>query len=99
MLKGRVVAPAVATIKHSSMANQKLLVIQPVMADGIQPDGDPIVAIDHLGAGVGQMVVVTSDGAFARQLVDADATPIRWTVLGIEDRPNNERNEIDNKSN
>ena len=85
MLRATVVAPVVSTIKHASMSNQKLLLLQPLMADGKQPDGDPIVALDSVGAGSGDTVVVTSDGRFARELVVDKATPVRWTVVGIED--------------
>ena len=85
MLIGQVIAPAVSTIKHVTMENQKLLMIQPMMADGHIPDGDPIVAIDQIGAGAGQSVIVTSDGRYARQLVHAKATPVRWAVVGIAD--------------
>ena len=67
------------------MARQKLLVIQPLLADGVRPDGDPIVAIDAVGAGTGHKVVLTSDGKFARELLQAKATPVRWSVIGIED--------------
>lgn len=85
VLKGIVIGPAVSTVKHASMNRQKLLLVQPLMADGQRPDGDPLVSIDAIGAGVGQTVVLTSDGRYARQVVDAKATPVRWTVLGIED--------------
>jgi ethanolamine utilization protein EutN len=85
MLLGRVVGTATATLKHKSMEGQKLLVIQPLMADGQTPDGDPLVAIDSVGAGVGETVMLTSDGRFAREWLRIDATPARWTVIGIED--------------
>lgn len=85
MLYGRVIGTAVATVKHASMDGQKLLVIQPCMADGVSPDGDPQVAIDAVGAGVGERVVITSDGAGAREFLRADRTPVRWTVIGIDD--------------
>ena len=85
MLTGRVIGTAVSTVKHASMERQKLLVIQPLLAGGAQPDGDPIVAIDAVGAGIGHLVLLTSDGKFARELVNAKATPVRWSVIGIED--------------
>ncbi|MCP4193122.1 MAG: EutN/CcmL family microcompartment protein [Planctomycetaceae bacterium] len=85
MLYGRVIGTAVSTVKHASMNGQKLLVIQPCMADGESPDGDPQVAIDGVGAGIGELVVITSDGASARESLQADRTPVRWTVVGIDD--------------
>ena len=85
MLVGKVIGRAVATIKHHSMEGQKLLVIQPNMADGNSPDGDPLVAVDAVGAGMGETVMITSDGRGARELLNVDATPVRWTVIGIAD--------------
>ena len=86
MLVGKVIGTAVSTVKHHSMEGCKLLVVQPTMSDGKSPDGCPLVAIDKIGAGTGERVIITSDGAGARKLLNADATPVRWSVIGIEDR-------------
>ncbi len=85
MLLGDVIGTAVSTVKHRSMQGHKLLVVQPLMADRISPDGDPLIAVDGVGAGTGQRVMLTSDGRGARELLGADATPVRWTVVAIED--------------
>lgn len=79
-----VIGRATSTIKHSSMNGQKLLVVQPRLTDG-KPDGDPLLAIDAVGAGMGETVMITSDGRFARDVLKADATPVRWSVIGIVD--------------
>jgi ethanolamine utilization protein EutN len=88
MLMGRVVGTAQSTIKHASMNRQKLLVIQPLMTDGQSPDGDPLIAVDGVGAGVGERVMLTSDGRFARDWLNTRATPVRWAVIAIEDEMN-----------
>ena len=75
---------ATSTIKHPSLAGEKLLVCQQLGAGG-RPAGDPILAIDHLGAGTGDRVVLTSDGQGLRQLVGDDTSPIRWWTIGIVD--------------
>ena len=85
MLTATVIGTAVSTVKHASMAGCKLLVVQPMMADGKSPDGFPLVAIDQLGAGVGERVMLTSDGAGTREMLRSEATPVRWSVIGIED--------------
>ena len=85
MQLGLVVGTAVATLKHPSMDGHKLLVIQPQMADGRTPDGDPQVAVDGVGAGIGEQVMITSDGRGAREIVRSNQTPVRWTVIGIRD--------------
>ncbi len=85
MIIGKVIGTAVATMKHASMEGCKLLVVQPLMADRRAPDGDPLVVVDGIGAGVGERVVLTSDPQRARQMLGVEATPVRWTVIGIED--------------
>jgi ethanolamine utilization protein EutN len=81
---GLVIGTATATRKHRSMAGMKLLVVQTLMADGRTPDGEPILAIDRLGAGRGETVVISSDGRFTRELLNDETTPVRWSVIGIE---------------
>ncbi|NIP86141.1 MAG: ethanolamine utilization protein EutN, partial [Planctomycetales bacterium] len=63
----------------------KMLVVQALMNDGRSPDGEPMLAIDALGAGVGQRVMISSDGKGTRELIGDNRTPVRWTVLGICD--------------
>ena len=49
------------------------------------PEADPIIAIDKLGSGIGQEVVINSDGKGARDWVGDDKTPVRWFIIGIVD--------------
>ena len=84
MQMGRVVGQAVSTVKHPSLQGWKLLVVQLLTPDG-QPDGEPLLAIDSLGAGVASRVILSNDGAGARELVKAKNSPARWMVLGICD--------------
>lgn len=85
MQLGRVIGTATATVKHRSMEGWKLLVVQPYMVDGITPDGDPQLAVDSLGAGKGETVILSSDGKGTRELLGDDTTPVRWSVMGIAD--------------
>jgi ethanolamine utilization protein EutN len=85
MQLGLVVGTATSTVKHKTLHGQKLLVVQPLMADGAKPDGDPQIAVDAVGAGTGERVMITSDGRFVRELVKHENTPIRWSVIGIAD--------------
>jgi ethanolamine utilization protein EutN len=80
----RVVGHAVSTVKHASMKGWRLLVVQPLTPDG-KEDGEPLLAIDKLGAGTGHRVIVSNDGAGARELVGVRNSPVRWLVLGICD--------------
>ena len=80
MVQGR----ATATVKHHSLANVKLLICQILGADG-QPVADPVLAVDKLGAGKGDQVLLTSDGMGLRKLLNDDNSPARWWTLGIVD--------------
>ncbi|MFL5338922.1 MAG: EutN/CcmL family microcompartment protein [Gemmataceae bacterium] len=85
MQLARVIGQAVATVKHPSFRGWKLLLVQP-LHEGRTPDGDPLLAIDAVGAGTGDLVMVTSDGASARGLVKERKSPVRWAVIGICDQ-------------
>jgi ethanolamine utilization protein EutN len=86
MYLGRVMGTATATIKHPSMEGAKLLLVKALQADGRTVEGDPILVIDKLGAGRGEMVIITSDGIGAREMLGDPQSPVRWSVLGIPDR-------------
>jgi ethanolamine utilization protein EutN len=85
MQLGRVVGQAVSTVKHASLTGWRLLVIQLLTKDG-QPDGEPLLAVDRLGAGAGSEVILSNDGAGAREMIGDKNSPARWMVLGIHDR-------------
>ena len=71
-------------MKHPSMQGWKLLVVQPLDGNA-QPKGDPVLAVDTLGAGREENVILTSDGKTARQLLGDNTTPVRWSVAGMPD--------------
>lgn len=82
---GRVVGTATATVKHSSMDGAKLLIVQLLQADGRTSDGEPVLAVDKLGAGRGENVILSSDGQGTRDMLGSSTTPVRWCVIGIPD--------------
>jgi microcompartment protein CcmK/EutM len=84
MQLGEIVGHAVSTIKHASMTGWRLPVVQLLTTNG-QPDGEPVLAIDSLGAGVGDRVIVCNDGAGTRQLMNSKNSPVRWFVMGLCD--------------
>ena len=75
---------ATSTVKHRSLAGVKLLVCELLGADG-KPAGDPVLAVDKLGAGAGDRVILTSDGQGLRDLLNDDTSPARWWTMGIVD--------------
>ena len=84
MQLARVHGHAVSTVKHASLTGWRLLLTQPLTPDA-KPDGEPLLAIDKLGAGMGDLVILSNDGAEARAMVGAKDSPARWFVMGIQD--------------
>lgn len=84
MQLARIVGNVTSTQKHKSLIGQRLLLCQPESADGT-PAGAPVVAIDQLGAGMHQRVVLSSDGLTARQMVNDPKSPARYIVIGVLD--------------
>jgi len=81
MLLARVEGLATATIKHPSLLGQRLLVVQPLRSLTLEP----VLTIDTLGAARGDLVIITSDGKGAREIVGDETSPARWSVMGIID--------------
>jgi len=84
MLKCRVMGNATSTVKHSTMQGWKLLIAQPLMNDDQSADGEPLLVVDALGAGIGDIVII-GFGKGTRDLLKVKNSPIRWCVLGIVD--------------
>ena len=85
MQLARVVGQAVSTVKHPGFQGWKLLLVQLLGVDS-KPDGEPLLAIDNLGAGANDFVIVSNDGSGARAMVGDRNSPARWFVMGIQDR-------------
>lgn len=81
-----VVGHAQSTVKHATLENQKLLLAQPLMMDGVSPDGPPLLVVDRIGAGANEKIIITSDGKAIREMFNVENSPIRWAVMGIVDQ-------------
>ncbi|HAM70364.1 MAG TPA: ethanolamine utilization protein EutN [Verrucomicrobiales bacterium] len=84
MFLARVEGNLTATRKHPSFEGWRLVICQPISQQGV-PEGVPQVAIDSLGAGMHQRVVISSDGSAARLAVGDPKSPARWLIIGIVD--------------
>jgi ethanolamine utilization protein EutN len=83
MQLGRVLGTATSTVKHPTFDRERLIVVQLELASG-QADGEPVLVFDRLGAGRGDRVLVTNDGAVLQQMIGRE-TPGRWSVMGLPD--------------
>ena len=84
MTIGRVIGSLVSTIKHPAYKATTLLLVQPVDMEG-GDTGAPMVCVDTVGAGAGEMVLVCKEGAAARQVLGVKYAPVRSLVIGIID--------------
>lgn len=90
MILGRVCGTVVSTIQHRFYRGKKQLIVRACRPDG-QFDGERyVVAVDIVGAGVGETVIVEDEGNSARQLLDADSGPVRSVIVGIVDEVTDE---------
>lgn len=85
MLIGRVTGEVVSTAKHASHSDLKLLLVEPLDLDD-QPAGVPYVAVDVMDAGVGDRVLLATDGWAAMTAVNRLQSPIDAAVIGVVDR-------------
>ena len=84
MLIGRVVGDVVATQKAPSHEGRKILLVQPLNLDG-SDRGDPVLALDAVDAGVGDRVLLTTEGFSAMTAVGRPNSPIDSAIIGVID--------------
>lgn len=83
MIIGKVTGSAVAILKHDALRSTKLLLVSPADIRG-EVCGSPFIAVDLVGAGEGELVVV-SQGSSARQATGQNASPVDAAIVGILD--------------
>ena len=85
MLIGRVVGELVSTQKHERHQGRKALLVQPLNLDGTNR-GDALIAFDAVDAGVGDRVLVVTEGFSAMTAVGRPQSPIDMAVIGFVDQ-------------
>ncbi len=78
MILGRVIGEMYGTIKHRFYEGKRLLVIE-------KEDGSYLIAVDSVGAGADERVLVLDEGNGARQVLDSKDGPVRSVVVGVVD--------------
>ena len=81
---GRVVGTVVSTQKHHKFEGAKLLIVQPLNIDDT-PRGAALLAIDGVGAGVDEKVLVVLEGRAAGEALGRKGAPVDAAVIGIID--------------
>jgi ethanolamine utilization protein EutN len=85
MLIARVIGELVATQKHASHQGRKALLVQPLNLDGTDRGG-AVVALDAVDAGVGDKVLLVTEGFSAMTSVGRPQSPIDMAVIGFIDQ-------------
>jgi len=83
MQLARVIGTVVATVKNDSLQGRKLMVVQSLDA-WLKPQGKPLVAVDSVGAGIGELVFWCR-GKEASFPFKREDTPTDCTIVGIVD--------------
>jgi len=84
MILGRIIGNVVSTIHHPIVNSRKLLIAERLDAAG-RPTGGYLIALDTIGAGSGETVLILDEGSGARQILDDAQAPVRSVVIGIVD--------------
>ncbi len=86
MMLGRVCGTVVATQQHAFYRGRTQLLVRACRPDGSFEGERYVIAIDIVGAGVGQTVIVQDEGTSARQILATDGFgPVRSLIVGIVD--------------
>jgi len=89
----RVVGDVVATHRHGELGGRKLLLVRRLSLGG-QEEGPEVVALDVIGVGVGERVLVVQEGGAARSLSQSARIPAQAVVVGVAERVDLEVGEL-----
>ena len=81
----RVIGTVVSTQKHRKFEGAKLLLVQPISLDDT-PRGTPLLAVDSVGAGVHERVLIVLEGRAAGEALGRKGAPVDAAVIGIIDQ-------------
>jgi microcompartment protein CcmK/EutM len=84
VILARVIGRLTSTIHHPDMSARKILVCERLRPDR-RPAGGSIIALDAIGAGAGETVLVLDEGNGARQILGRPQAPVRSLVVAIVD--------------
>jgi len=84
MFAAEVIGTVVATCKHQKLVGRKLLIVRGLGRDG-KVTQDEMVAVDTVGAGVGDRVLVLREGGSASMAMGVTGSPVNVVIVGIID--------------
>lgn len=84
MILARITGNVVSTIHHPIIDGRKMLLAERLDSAG-EPTGGYLIAMDAIGAGRGETVLILDEGSGARQILEDENAPVRSIVVGIVD--------------
>ncbi|MCZ6676922.1 MAG: EutN/CcmL family microcompartment protein [Candidatus Poribacteria bacterium] len=85
MYIAKVIGKVVSIVKHPAYENRTLLLVQPLSLKS-KLVRTPTIAVDYVGAGEGDVVLVGAGPGVAQEVFGVENAPIRELVMGIIDR-------------
>lgn len=80
---GKIIGNVVATRKDETLTGSKLMITQPLDID-LRPNGDPVIMVDTVGAGIGEVIMYTT-GTASRNAAQKPNAAIDAAIIGIID--------------
>lgn len=80
----RVIGSVVNTIKLDSLNGYKLLWVEPIDENGVRSE-QPILAVDTVQSGIGNIVLVCQEGKSNRLCMDSKTAPVEAAIVGVID--------------
>jgi ethanolamine utilization protein EutN len=84
MILGVAIGEVVSTLRHASLARRKLLLVRPATPEG-KAEGEAFLALDTVGAGAGDRVLVVHEGNAAEAILGIPGAPVRSLIVGVVD--------------
>jgi len=84
MILGRVIGNVVSTVKNKALEGFKLMLVKQADLSG-NPVGKPLVAVDSVDAGEGDLVLMLKEGGSAKMVLKRSKMPVNLVIVGVID--------------
>jgi len=84
MILGKVIGNVVSTVKNKTLEGFKLMLVKQADLSG-NPIGKPLVAVDSVDAGEGDLVLMLKEGGSAKIVLKRNKMPVNLVIVGVID--------------